>query len=179
MSLLNSNDYDRGYNDGYAAGFAGQEKNFIRSGMSLKFAVWGPDALNSYTEGYNKGYGDGCYDRNSKDKPQKVYTKDNTITKGNTNNNSHMVSYRKQIERLHELLSAVEKYKEIVESTNAKYKSIVENLHEYGLPDEMMEKMEEENFEPIGDAINSIIQIIEENTIPAINRDIDKLEDLL
>lgn len=61
--MLNSNDYKRGYDDGYSDGKNGRDKNYNRSGMSAKFAVFGSSALDSYMEGYNEGYRDGCKDR--------------------------------------------------------------------------------------------------------------------
>ena len=74
MSILNSNDYKRGYDDGYNAGFNGKEKNYVRAGRSLKFAIHGSPAIDSYRDGYNDGYSKGSYDRMSKNNPQKVYT---------------------------------------------------------------------------------------------------------
>ena len=63
MGLLNSNDYNRGYENGYGDAMAGKEKSYIASGFSLKFALHGSKAIESYNEGYDEGYRMGMRDR--------------------------------------------------------------------------------------------------------------------
>ena len=72
MSIFNSNDYKRGYDDGYSAGFDGKDKDFTRSGVSTKFAVYGSKAIDTYNQGYTDGYKKGIEDRHSKIQPQDV-----------------------------------------------------------------------------------------------------------
>lgn len=50
MGLLNSNDYNRGYQNGYSDAMAGKEKSYTASGFSLKFALHGSKAIESYNE---------------------------------------------------------------------------------------------------------------------------------
>lgn len=64
MSILNSNDYDRGFTDGYQAALEGREKNYVASGMSLKFALHGSSAIDTYVEGYDEGYRIGMREAN-------------------------------------------------------------------------------------------------------------------
>ncbi|MBO7595671.1 MAG: hypothetical protein J6T70_01340 [Bacteroidales bacterium] len=66
MGILNSNDYQRGYKDGYNDGKNGRDKNYSRGGMSLKYAIHGNRAYETYCEGYNEGYRKGSYDRNKR-----------------------------------------------------------------------------------------------------------------
>lgn len=53
---MNNDDYRRGYRDGYQDAVNGKDRNYTRSGLSAKFAVYGNSALDSYIEGYNEGY---------------------------------------------------------------------------------------------------------------------------
>ncbi|MBO6050673.1 MAG: hypothetical protein J6P65_01680 [Bacteroidales bacterium] len=63
MSIFNSNDYDRCYQDGYRDAMAGKEKSYLSSGFSGKFLLHGNDSLETYNEGYDEGYRIGMRDR--------------------------------------------------------------------------------------------------------------------
>lgn len=63
MGLFNSNDYDRGYQDGYNDAIAGKEKSYLSSGMSAKFWLNGDSAIETYNQGYDEGYRIGMRDR--------------------------------------------------------------------------------------------------------------------
>jgi len=63
-SITNGNDYKRGWEDGHKAAIDGNDKNYIRMGMSWKFVFHGNTALDSYTDGYNKGYEAGINEKN-------------------------------------------------------------------------------------------------------------------
>lgn len=63
MSWFNSNDYKRGYEDGLYDAKNNRDKNYNRSGLSMKFAIHGQKALESYCQGYDEGYRIGCRDR--------------------------------------------------------------------------------------------------------------------
>lgn len=63
MGIFNSNDYNRGYQDGYRDAISGKDKSYVASGFSLKFALHGDKAIDSYNEGYNEGYRIGMRDR--------------------------------------------------------------------------------------------------------------------
>lgn len=56
MGIMNSNDYQRGYRDGYHDAKAGCDKNYSKSGMSAKYWLYGSNALKTYCEGYDEGY---------------------------------------------------------------------------------------------------------------------------
>lgn len=55
-SVFNGNDRLRGFNDGKKDAEAGRSPNYVRMGLSLKFAIHGQIALDSYVEGYDMGY---------------------------------------------------------------------------------------------------------------------------
>ena len=63
MGFLNSNDYDRGYLNGYRDAMAGKGKSYVSSGFSLKFALHGNTSLKSYNNGYDEGYRIGMRDK--------------------------------------------------------------------------------------------------------------------
>ena len=63
MGILNSNDYKRGYDDGYNDALKGKDPNYIKAGASLKFAIHGDKAFDTYVEGYKEGYRNGSRDR--------------------------------------------------------------------------------------------------------------------
>jgi len=56
MSILNSNCYQRGAQDGINDAKAERDKDYSRAGLSVEFALYGEKALDTYIEGYNKGY---------------------------------------------------------------------------------------------------------------------------
>ena len=64
--MPNSDDYNRGYRDGYADAAAGRDRDFSRSGASLKFALFGSGAIDSYNEGYKEGYRIGMREASSR-----------------------------------------------------------------------------------------------------------------
>jgi len=64
MSLLNSDDSQRGYADGLKDAEAGREKSHFKAGFSAKFAVWGTDASDSYSQSYSKAYSEGQAKKN-------------------------------------------------------------------------------------------------------------------
>ena len=63
MGIFNSNDYKRGYDDGYNDALKGKDPDYIKSGASLKFVIHGNKALDTYNEGYKEGYRIGSRDR--------------------------------------------------------------------------------------------------------------------
>ena len=56
MGILNSNDYKRGFADGKKDAESGKDPNYLRMGLSMKFAIHGTSSLDSYTRGYNDAY---------------------------------------------------------------------------------------------------------------------------
>lgn len=56
MSILNSNDYQRGFADGKKDAEARKEPDYSRMGLSWKFAIHGTHSLDSYTRGYKDAY---------------------------------------------------------------------------------------------------------------------------
>ena len=66
MSIFNGNDYKRGHRDGAKDAMNNKNKNYNRSGLSMKFAIYGNQALKTYTQGYDEGYRQGSKYKNCK-----------------------------------------------------------------------------------------------------------------
>ena len=56
MGIFNSNDYQRGNEDGRKDAEAGRDKDYRRAGMTPKFAIYGEKVLDTYVDGYDDGY---------------------------------------------------------------------------------------------------------------------------
>ena len=54
--IFNSDDYNRGFADGRKDAEEGKDRDCVKAGFSLKYAINGSDSLDSYIEGYNDGY---------------------------------------------------------------------------------------------------------------------------
>ena len=197
MSIFNSNDYKRGYEDGYTAGFGGKDKDFIRSGMSMKFAIYGGKAIDSYNQGYNEGYKKGIEDRLSKPKPQTVNIEtDNTAkspvinTKHTThsknsysnhystvNTNSEIMAsiqqYQVQLMKLEEMVSFLNMFKEQMEQNLNGYKARVQQMYETGMPEEVMRRFESDHIPETANLITQIKMLMDDRIIPYTNTQIE------
>lgn len=56
MSILNSNDYQRGFADGRKDAESRKDPDYSRMGLSWKYVIHGQSSLDSYTKGYDDGY---------------------------------------------------------------------------------------------------------------------------
>ena len=95
-SITNSNDYKRGWEDGHKSALAGEDKNFIWSGLSWKFVFHGSIALDSYSEGYNMGYEAGINEKNVKRKVE-------LINKNEMDNSANVQNLVRELESLRNL----------------------------------------------------------------------------
>jgi hypothetical protein len=184
-SLFNSNDYKRGFNIGYDDGFNKKNKQFYKSGLSLKFAIHGSTAIDTYNQGYNEGYEKGSYDRLSKDKPQKVIIETKQTVQSNnfqtTKNNSLMGTqqYRLQQEKLQELAQFLASFNYDIQSKLNEYKQRVQYMYETGLPEETKLRFEMEHIMETESLVNTISNLIEERSIPFTNQNIELMENLI
>lgn len=190
MSILNSNDYKRGFNNGYQDGFNNRDKRFFKSGMSLKFAIHGSKAIDTYNQGYNAGHEKGCYDRVSKDKPQtvKIQTPKQEIPKTNFttfNNNQNYTTmgtiqqYQLQREKLMELTQFLNAFKEEINQKMNEYRQRVEIMYETGLPEETTRKFQNIHIAETQQLVNTISQVIDDKSIPFAMQNIELMENLI
>lgn len=190
MSILNSNDYKRGFNDGYQDGFDGRDKRFFKSGLSLKFAIHGSTAIDTYNQGYNAGYEKGCYDRLSKEKPQtvKIETPNQETNKtifSTFNNNSNsinmatIVQYESQRDKLVELTQFLNAFKEDINDKMREYQLRVQQMYETGLPENVAANFERLHIPETNHFVMNINQVIEEKSIPLAMQNIQLMEHLI
>ena len=190
MSILNSNDYKRGFNDGYQDGFDGRDKRFFKSGLSMKFAIHGSRAIDTYNQGYNVGYEKGSYDRLSKEKPQavKIETPKQETNKTNYstfNNNSNFTSmatiqqYELQRDKLAELTQFLNSFKQDLEQKMNEYKQRVEYMYETGLPENVVRNFQNLHISETQQYVNTINQLIDDRSIPLAMQNIELMEHLI
>lgn len=194
MSLFNSNDYKRGYDDGYSAGFAGKDKDFTRSGMSMKFAVHGGKSIDTYNQGYNDGYKKGIEDRHSKAKPQTVkvvaddtreqhpttsastrrsYSNDYSTTNTNFGTMAQIQQYQVQLQKLEEMVSFLRAFEEQMEQNLNGYRARVQLMYETGMPEEVMRRFESDHIPATANLISQIRMLVDDTIIPYTNNQID------
>lgn len=190
MSIFNSNDYKRGFNDGYTAGFGDKDKSFIRSGKSTKFIVFGNKAIDTYNQGYNAGYEKGCYDRLSKEKPQtvKVESPKQEIPKtifSTFNDNKNITTmatiqqYQLQREKLMELTQFLNAFKDEINQKMMEYQQRVQLMYETGLPEETTRKFQQIHIAETQQLVNTINQVIDDKSIPFAMQNIELMENLI
>ncbi len=190
MSILNSNDYKRGFNDGYQDGFDGRDKRFFKSGLSLKFAIHGSKAINTYNQGYNTGYEKGSYDRLSKEKAQtvKIVTPKQETKKSsysNFNNNSNSINmatiqqYELQRDKLVELTQFLNQFKEDINQRMREYQQRVQQMYETGLPENVVKNFEMIHIPETNHLVMNINQVIDDKSIPLAMQNIELMENLI
>ncbi len=190
MSIFNSNDYKRGYDDGYSAGFSGKDKDFTRSGMSMKFFIHGGKAIDTYNQGYHDGYKKGIEDNHSKANPQAVKVvadetrKRQTTTTENTRVNYSTINtnfgtmaqiqqYQVQLQKLEEMVSFLRAFEEQMEQNLNGYRARVQLMYETGMPEEVMRRFESDHIPATGNLISQIRTLMDDTIIPYTNNQID------
>ena len=183
MSIFNSNDYKRGYNNGYQDGFKNKEKNYFKSGLSIKFAIYGDHAIDSYNQGYNAGYEKGCEDSLSKKIPQKIYIETDQFHDIKTNKNfitmSSVQQYSLQQDKLQELVQFLNSFNYDMQMKLNEYKQRLQYMYESGLPEETKLRFEREHISETERLVNAISQLIDEQSIPFTNQNIALMENLI
>ena len=190
MSIFNSNDYKRGYDDGYSVGFSGKDKDFTRSGMSMKFVIHGGKAIDTYNQGYHDGYKKGIEDNHSKANPQAVKVvadetrKRQTTTTENTRVNYSTINtnfgtmaqiqqYQVQLQKLEEMVSFLRAFEEQMEQNLNGYRARVQLMYETGMPEEVMRRFESDHIPATGNLISQIRSLMDDTIIPYTNNQID------
>ena len=195
-SILNSDDYQRGYHEGYSDGLNGKERNNFRKGLSMglsmKFAIHGRNALETYSKGYEEGYRKGIEDRHSKAQPQKVevvkQTKDSNSQNGNksvfntyqtSKSMASLQDYQIQLEQLNELVRFLNQFKDEMNDKLNEYVRRIEVLRENGLAIQTAQRFEVDHIAETGNLIRQIQQLIEDRSIPFTYQNIELTENLI
>lgn len=179
MSILNSNDYKRGYQDGFNDGLNDVSKRFSKSGLSWKFAIHGNHAIDTYNKGYNAGYEKGCYDRMSKANPQSVTIESKQTNSFNSNNiksNSMQRGIDGQIDLLGQMKNFISNLADQFEDIIKTQEGFVRGLDSEGLDYKILQKFEESVLDN-RNKITSLIRDIEDEQIPYIDNVIRHLEE--
>ena len=176
--ILNSNDYKRGFDDGKAAAMAGKDKNFIRSGLSLKFAIHGSPAIDSYNKGYHDGYETAMKAKLASEVSQKQPIKTEIINSNNKNSTSmaRQTSFSYQIELAEGLKSYLHGFQDRLGAAAQNYQSKGNELHDANMMDETFEDFAQNYIEVTVQKIQELINQINECDIPFVEKYIDYLE---
>jgi hypothetical protein len=154
IDLLNSNDYNRGYDDGYKDGFRGKAKNFTKSGMSLKYALWNSFAIDTYNQGYNDGYQKGCADKNSKPQSQTVTNTGNSF---NTQNNMMEMNLEVQKQRISDLKAQLDLMAGRVEVLKQDLNGQLDRALENGLPLEVYQRYKAHYLSSLYNGLDTLV----------------------
>jgi len=183
MSIFNSNDYARGHADGFAAGQAGKDKDYGRMGLSAKFVLYGPKALNTYTQGYNAGYYLGisvralgkCAQENMS-APEKQQMKN---TNGVSFNNYHIamqIGIDGQLDLLEQMKSFLNNINSQFEEMMQVQTNFLNGLESEGLDLKILDRCQDYLSEK-RDSLNKVIAIISDEEVPYIEQIIRHLEE--
>jgi len=180
MSILNSNDYKRGHDDGYKDGFNNIDKRYFKSGLSIKFAIHGSKAIDTYNQGYNVGYEKGCYDRLSKPEPQTVKqetsNKQTNSFSNNLKSNSMQRGIDGQIDLLQQMKQFLSNLIEQFEEVTKTQENFIRGLDSEGIDFKLLERFEDE-FNENKAKIQNLISAIDNEQIPYTEQVIKHLED--
>ena len=182
MSILNSNDYKRGNDDGYRDGFQGVDKRYFKSGLSLKFALHGSKAIDTYNQGYNIGYEKGCYDRLSKPEPQTIKQESQNINKQTNTFSNNLKSSNMQrgidgqIDLLQQMKDFLSNLTEQFEEITKTQEGFIRGLDSEGIDVKLLQRFEDE-FNENKSKIQNLISAIDNEQIPYTEQVIRHLED--
>jgi len=178
-NILNSNDYKRGFEDGKTAAMAGKDKSYIRSGMSLKFAIHGSHAIDTYNKGYNDGYETAMKAKLASEVSQTQPIRTEIINNNNNLNSTSMArqtSFSYQIELAEGLKSYLHGFQDRLGAVAQNYQAKGNELHDAQMMDETFEDFAQNYIASTVQKIQELINQINECDIPFVEKYIDYLE---
>lgn len=191
MDVLNSNDYRRGFADGQKDAEAQKDPNYIRMGLSLKFAIHGSPALDSYARGYNDGYREAMRKSivqkvevvntpNDKESPNIGNITGNRVFNHQTSsgNMNSIQSIELQIEALEKMEQLLRGTIEDLRSRMKLYNDQVDALVEEGLLIECRDQYKEDYLDANNQKLRSLTDEMEEADIKYIHDTIAKLQEI-
>ena len=187
--MFNSDDSNRGYEEGFQAGLEGKNKNFNNSGKSWKFAFLGENAINSYNEAYNKGYDDGQRKQNGlyineiekREQGNKALNKrlSNGIRTGDNDSiqiGTRINNIRSIKEAMSFMLTTYQNTITRLEELKDEYKQKLDELNNEGLLDDIYEDLLYE-YETTSSFIDNLCYNIENNDIANLKDIQNKVEE--
>jgi hypothetical protein len=195
MSWLNSDQYKEGFEQAKLDAQNGKSRKI----MSVKQALKTITSFNSnvhmetYIAGYKEGYKMQMTIQMAKemDVVNAKSKKDSGNSSGNNArnksnlknlNNSNMSNtqvYQIQEQQLNQLSYFLEVFKDEIQDRMKNYQMQVENMYANGLPQETYEKFQREHIEETNALVNSIVGLIEGQSIPFIQGNIQKMQELI
>ena len=168
MSIWNSDDSKRGASDGAKDFKAGKDKNLRRMGSSLKAAVYGEDATDSYAKAYHKAY-DG-----EQAKENEIYypNPSNSGVNMNTGQNIHTLADANAISDFHAELSQFQR--DLVDKTND-LKNFVVSMQNNSWDDENYLEFRQLFSKITHKVIGIETSIIEQSMLPILQNHIEKI----
>lgn len=186
MSIFTGNDYKRGFERGRKDAINGKDKwdfkSSLSSGFSLKFAIHGSIAIDTFTEGYNKGYEEGLKEKTVVRKVEiKTKNKNVEINKSFSNNlnNNTMSSqnYELQLQALENLLSFLNQFKQDLSDRMSQYNDQVYGLRQAGLESHISDNYDQNFCIPTNQNIYRIIENFEQRDFPFIKENIERVKE--
>jgi gas vesicle protein len=191
--MINTNDFDKGYKDGLEQAREGKKKNF--SDFSKLRAFFSSHALDTYIDGVNQGYKDGLREKHlvhktapfiSEEQRQQIKEQHRRQTETTNRQNIAAQTYRgntlnpiitNQIETLRNLKAFLNQFNENLQTGSERYQRYLDNLADQQLDAQVYERYQSEFLDETKKRIYDIIENIESNDIPYIERIIAHLED--
>ena len=187
--MINTNDFDKGYKDGLKQAREGKKKNF--SDFSKLRAFFSSNALDTYIDGVNRGYTDGLREKHLVHQTaplvsdeQRQQTKQQPRTTGRQNiaakthrGNTMNPIIANQIETLRNLKAFLKQFNDSLQTGSERYQRFLDDLADQQLDAQVYERYQSEFLDETKKRIHDIIENIESNDIPYIERIIGHLED--
>ncbi len=159
--MFNTNDFDKGWQDGLAQARKGEKKNY--SGFDKLKAFFSSNALNTYTEGINQGYLDGLREKH--------------LVHQTERRNSMNPIIGNQVETLRNLKAFLVQFNEALNTSSERYQQFLDDLADQQLDAQIYDRYQAEFLDETKSRIHGIVSNIEGNDIPYIERLIAHLEE--
>lgn len=168
-SLTNSNDYQRGWNDGHRAALMGKDKDYSRMGVSIKFVIHGSKALDTYTKGYNDGYESGIKEKNVIHKVQ-IINNDTTMSNQQTGQN-----FLREIEGLKNLNDFLAILCDRIMQVKSQYQGYMQVMRDTGIPVQQCDVFENTYFAVDSQNFKLLFERIVNFDLPQIKKYIEQI----
>lgn len=190
MNWLNSDKYKSGFEQGKEDAFQGKKRNLmsVKEGLKAIVSFSSKVYMDTYIKGYKEGFRIGLTlttakeeGFTSKNKASKSARRKTSIQTSNKINNSDMSRqvYHIQERQLTELAHFLNHFKMEIQERMLNYQRQVENMHVNGLPQETYEKFQVEHIDVTNALVQQIVDLIEMQSIPFIQGNIQRMQDLL
>jgi len=183
--MFNTNDFDKGYKDGLTQARECRQKNFFN--FSKLKAFFSSNALDTYIDGVNQGYLDGLREKhlvhqispliNDEQRnhiKQQFQKPAQSVNKGGVMN----PIIANQIETLQNLKAFLNQFNENVESASNQYQQYLDDLADQHLDAEIYQRYQSEFLDETKNRIHNIVDNIESNDIPYIQKLIAHFEEI-